>query len=128
MLDFFSPGPGLHDHEHVNWINFNDFIHFLQRQNDAAVNRHRAASEAGPGAARHNGNQLAVGQLHHSSSLFGSFREYDDLRHVMIARFGHFIMAVGLHPIGVSDDVLIAEDGAQFRKNRRGYRVVRNHL
>ena len=74
LVDLVGDDARLDDDHQVRRVDLEDAVHAVAQQDDAAHDRHGPAGEPAAGAARRDGNRLAVGQLHDRGDLLGRFR------------------------------------------------------
>ncbi len=99
----------------VGAVEFQEFVHFDEAQNDAVRHRQTAAAETRAGAARHDGSLGAIGQLEEGGDLLGGMREHDAFRH--LTQRGGAVNGVGDQVLRRGQDVRVPHDISEFRKD-----------
>ena len=103
---------GLDDDAGVGEIDFEDAVHAREADDDAVFDGHRAAAEAGAGAAGDERNFFAMAEAEDGLDFGGGVGEKDGARHG--AEIGESVAFVGVEFVGRSDEVAGANDGAEF--------------
>ena len=115
LVDLVGHDAGLDGDRHVLLVNLQDAVHALQGKQDAAEQRHRAAGQAGPGAAGRHRHPLPIGQAQDGGHLLRPIGLDHDLGQVGVLVAGHLVAGVGLHAVGLAGNHMrFAHDAAQF--------------
>ena len=125
LLDFFRANACLNHHKHIDRIKLNYFVHFFQRQNNSAKDRHGAAGKPRSCAPWNNGDHFPVGKLDDLCNLFRGFRKNHHFRQMMITGIAHFVIAIRMYFVRVGRNVLFADNpGELFNHCRRNFIIA----
>ena len=91
FLQIDGPDTGLSDEIHIVRVDFQDFIHPVHRENDAAINRNCLTADVCCASTECNGNQIGIGQFYDFRYLFRRFRKNNYFRLVKPYRIPFFI-------------------------------------
>ena len=103
---------GLNRHGHRLLVDFEDTVHALQRQNDAAVACHAAADHAGATAERSDRHAAPAGELDDRDDLRGIGGADHEARPRVI--FARDVGGVALFDVTAREQVRGADDRTQF--------------
>ncbi len=103
---------GFDDNAGVGNVDFEDAIHAREAEDDAVFDGERAAAEAGTGAARDEGNLLAMADADYGLDLFSRRgKQYGAGQDTKIREAVAFVRVEFL---GRGDEAAVADDGAEF--------------
>ena len=113
-MDFHSASACFYNHVHSIGVHFDNFIHALQQQHNAAAHGDSTAGDAGTGATRSNRHKIFVSQLHDGSNLFCATWQYNYLGQMMVVRIRLFVGLIALQSFGVVLHEFGAHNSAQL--------------
>ena len=94
LLNFDGASASFNYHIHSFGVHFNNLVHTFQQKDNATVNRHCTAGNAGSRTTRSYRHKIFIGNFHNLCYFFSATGQYNYFRQMVVARVSFFISFV----------------------------------